>query len=124
MECADITPQMPLFEIFTIRRVEDKPSKWLALNTGFVTQGHKKDGRPLRECEGMITPRLLLFAFFIVLVAMGLAGEIFSLRTLICSRLDDSFVKKLIVVAATYVATSWVMALLGVHLLRLHLTGH
>jgi hypothetical protein len=48
MECADITPQMPLFEIFTIRRVEDKPSKWLPLNTGFVTQSHKKDGRPLK----------------------------------------------------------------------------
>jgi hypothetical protein len=54
---------------------------------------------------------------------MDLAGEIFGLRVLICSKLDDSFVKKLIVVAATYVATSWVMALLGVHLLRLHLIG-
>ena len=72
----------------------------------------------------MITHRLFLFAFFIVLVAMGLAGEIFGLRLLICSKLDDSFLKKLVVVAATYVATSWVMGLLGVHLLRLHLTGN
>ena len=68
----------------------------------------------------MITHRLFLFDFFIALVAMGLAGEIIGLRVLICSALDDSFVKKLVVVAATYVATSWVMALLGVHLLRLH----
>src|SRR5215469_16203402 len=37
MECADITPQTPLFEIFIIARVEDKPSQWLPLNTGFVT---------------------------------------------------------------------------------------
>jgi len=37
MECADITPQTPLFEIFIIGRVEDKPSQWLPLNTGFVT---------------------------------------------------------------------------------------
>jgi hypothetical protein len=72
----------------------------------------------------MITHRLFLFAFFIVLVAMGLAGEIAGLRVLICSKLDDSFVKKLVVVAATYVATSWVMTLFGVHLLRLHLTGN
>ena len=70
----------------------------------------------------MITHRLFLFAYFIVLVAMGLAGEIFGLRVLICSKLDDSFVNKLVVVAATYVATSWAMAFLGVHLLRLHLT--
>jgi len=76
------------------------------------------------ECEGMITHRLFLFAFFTVLVAMGLAGEIFGLRALICSKLDDSFVKRLVVVAATYVATSWVMAFLGVHLLRLHLTAN
>jgi hypothetical protein len=68
----------------------------------------------------MIAHRLFVFAFFIALVAMGLAGEIFGLRVLICSKLDDSFVKKLVVVAATYVATSWVMALLGVHLLGLH----
>jgi hypothetical protein len=46
MECADITPHMPLFEIFTMKI---KPSQWLPLNTGFVTQSHKKDGRPLRE---------------------------------------------------------------------------
>ena len=123
MECADITPQMPLFEIFIIGRVEDKPSQWLPLNTGFVTQSHKKDGRPLRG-EGMITHRLFLFAFFVVLVAMGLAGEIFGLRVLICSKLDDSFAKKLVVVTATYVATSWVMAFLGAHLLRLHLTAN
>ena len=71
----------------------------------------------------MIRHGLFLFAFLIGLVAMGLAGEIFGLRLLICSKLDDSFVKKLVVVAATYVATSWVMGLLGVHLLRLHLTG-
>jgi len=71
----------------------------------------------------MITHRLFLFAFFMVLVAMGVIGEIFGLRVLICSKLDDSFVKKLVVVAATYVATSWVMAILGIHLLRLHLTG-
>ena len=71
----------------------------------------------------MITHRLFLFAFFIVLVTMGLAGEIVGLRVLICSKLDDSFLKKLVVVAATYVATSWVMGLIGVHLLRLHLTG-
>ena len=71
----------------------------------------------------MITHRMFQSVFFIVLVAMGLAGEIFGLRVLICSKLDDSFVK-LVVVAATYVATSWVMALLGVHLLRLHLTGN
>ena len=70
----------------------------------------------------MITHRLFLFAFFIVLIAIGLAGEIFGLRVLICSKLDDSFAKKLVVVAATYVATSWVMAFLGVHLLRLPLT--
>ena len=76
------------------------------------------------ECEGMITHRLFLFAFFTVLVAMGLAGEIFGLRVLICSKVDDSFVKKPVVVAATYVAASWAMALLGVHLLRLHLTGN
>ena len=68
----------------------------------------------------MITHRLFILAFFIVLVAIGLAGEIVGFRVLICSKLDDSFVKKLVVVAATYVATSWVMALLGVHLLRLH----
>jgi hypothetical protein len=72
----------------------------------------------------MITHKPFLFAFFIVLVAIGLAGEIFGLRVLICSKLDDSFVKKLVVVAATYVVTSWVMALLGAHLLRLHLTGN
>ena len=70
----------------------------------------------------MITPGLFLFAFVIVLVATGLAGEIAGLRVLICSKLDDSFVKKLVVVAATYVATSWVMALLSVHLLHLYLT--
>jgi hypothetical protein len=34
MECADITPQMPLFKIFIIGRAEDKPSQWLPLNTG------------------------------------------------------------------------------------------
>ena len=72
----------------------------------------------------MITHRLFLFAFFIVLVAIGLAGEIAGLRVLICSKLDDSFVKKLVVIAATYFATSLVMAFLGVHLLRLHLTGN
>jgi hypothetical protein len=72
----------------------------------------------------MIRHGLFLFAFLIGLVAMGVAGEIFGLRLLICSKLDDSFVKKLVVVAATYVATSWVMGLLGVHLLRLHLTGN
>jgi len=72
----------------------------------------------------MITHGLFLFAFFIVLVAMGLAGEIFGLRVLICSKLDDSFVKKLVVVAATYLAASWVMAFLGFRLLRLHLTGN
>ena len=72
----------------------------------------------------MITHRLFLFAFLIGLVAMGLAGEIFGLRLLICSKLDDSFVKKLVVVAATYVATSWAMGLLGVHLLRLHFVGN
>ena len=72
----------------------------------------------------MITHRLFLFAFFVVLVAMGLAGEIFGLRVLICSKLDDSFAKKLVVVTATYVATSWVMAFLGAHLLRLHLTAN
>jgi hypothetical protein len=72
----------------------------------------------------MITHKPFLFAFFIVLVAIGLAGEIFGLRVLICSKLDDSFVKKLVVVAATYVVTSWVMALLGAHLLRLLLTGN
>ena len=72
----------------------------------------------------MITHRLFPFVFLTVLVAMGLAGEIFGLRALICSKLDDSFVKKLVVVAATYVATSWVMAFLGVHLLRLHLTAN
>jgi hypothetical protein len=55
---------------------------------------------------------------------MGLAGEVSGLRVLICSKLDDSFVKKLVVIAATYVATSLVMAFLGVHLLRLHLTGN
>jgi hypothetical protein len=37
MECADITPQTPLFGIFIIGKVEDKPSQWLPLNTGFVT---------------------------------------------------------------------------------------
>jgi hypothetical protein len=73
-----------------------------------------------RGVWGMITHRLFLFLFFTVLVATGLAAEIFGLRVLICSKLDDSFVKKLVVVAATYIATSWVMALLGVHLLRLH----
>jgi len=72
----------------------------------------------------MITHRLFLFAFFTVLVAMGLVGEIFGLRVLICSKLDDSFVKKLVIVAATYVAASGVMAFLGIHLLRLHLTGN
>ena len=72
----------------------------------------------------MIRHGLFLFAFLTGLVAMGLAGEIFGLRLLICSKLDDSFVKKLVVVAATYVPTSWVMGLLGVHLLRLHLTGN
>jgi hypothetical protein len=72
----------------------------------------------------MIRHGLFLFAFLIGLVAMGLAGEIFGLRLLICSKLEDAFVKKLVVVAATYVATSWVMGLLGVHLLRLHLTGN
>jgi hypothetical protein len=72
----------------------------------------------------MIRHGLFLFAFLIGLVAMGVAGEIFGLRLLICSRLDDSFVRKLVVVAATYVATSWVMGLLGVHLLRLDLTGN
>jgi hypothetical protein len=72
----------------------------------------------------MIRHGLFLFAFLIGLVAMGVAGEIFGLRLLICSKLDDSFVKKLVFVAATYVATSWVMGLLGVHLLRLHLTGN
>jgi hypothetical protein len=72
----------------------------------------------------MIRHGLFLFAFLIGLVAMGLAGEIFGLRLLICSKLNDSFVKKLVVVAATYVATSWVIGLLGVHLLRLHLTGN
>jgi hypothetical protein len=71
----------------------------------------------------MITHRLFLFAFFIVLVTIGLTGEIVGLRVLICSKLDDSFSKKLVVVAATYVATSWVMGLIGVHLIRLHLTG-
>jgi hypothetical protein len=49
MECADITPQMPRFEICPIGRVEDYAIKWLASNTGLVTQSHKKDGRPLRE---------------------------------------------------------------------------
>jgi hypothetical protein len=68
----------------------------------------------------MIAHRLFLLFFLAILVASGLAGEIFGLRVLICSKLDDSFVKKLVVVAATYIATSWVMALLGVHLLRLH----
>ena len=72
----------------------------------------------------MITHRLFLFAFFIVLVALGLAGEILGLRVLICSKLDDSLVKKLVAVAVTYVVTSWVMAFLGVHLLCLHLTGN
>jgi hypothetical protein len=72
----------------------------------------------------MITHGRCLFAFFIVLVAVGLANEIFGLRVLICSKVDDSFVKKLVVVVATYVATSWVMGLLAVHLLRLHLTGN
>jgi len=72
----------------------------------------------------MITHGLFLFAFFIVLVAIGLAGEMFGLRVLICSKLDDSFVKKLVVIAATYIATSLVMAFLGVHLLRLYLTGN
>jgi hypothetical protein len=72
----------------------------------------------------MVTHRMFQFVFFILLVAMGLAGEIFGLRVLICSKLDDSFLKKLVVVAATYVAASWVMGLLGVHLLRLHLTGN
>src|SRR5215813_11598938 len=92
MECADITPQTPLFEIFIIGGLEDKRSQWLPLNNGFVTQSHKKDGGPLKG-EGMITHRLFLFAFSIVLVAVGLAGEITSLRVLICSKLDDSFVK-------------------------------
>jgi hypothetical protein len=72
----------------------------------------------------MIRHGLFLVAFLTGLVAMGLAGEILGLRLLICSKLDDSFVKKLFVVAATYVATSWVMGLLGVHLLRLHLAGN
>jgi hypothetical protein len=33
MECADITPQMLLFEIFIIGRVGDRTSQWLPLNT-------------------------------------------------------------------------------------------
>src|SRR5215472_10180830 len=69
MECADITPQMPLFEIFIIGRVEDKPSQWLPLNkVSSLRVTRKMAGR--RECEGMIKHRLFLFAFFIVLVAM------------------------------------------------------
>jgi hypothetical protein len=72
----------------------------------------------------MMRQGLFLFDFLIGLVAMGVAGEIFGLRLLICSKLDDSFVKKLVFVTATYVATNWVIGLLGVHLLRLHLTGN
>ena len=72
----------------------------------------------------MIAHGLFLFAFFIVLVAMGLVGEIFGFRVLVCSKLDEHLYKSSSVVVATYVATSWVMGLLGVHLLRLHFTGN
>jgi hypothetical protein len=71
----------------------------------------------------MLIHRLSLFAFLVALVTVSIAGEIFGLRVLICSKLDDSFLKKLILVSATYVAATWVMALIGIHLLHLRLTG-
>jgi hypothetical protein len=72
----------------------------------------------------MLIHRIFLFAFLVALGAVGIAGEIFGLRVLICSKLDDSFLKKLLLVSATYAAASWGMALIGIHLLHLSVTGH
>ena len=77
-----------------------------------------------QEDNEMLTHKPYFYAFLAALIAVGIAGEIFGLRVLICSRLDDSFIKKLIAVSATYVVTSWIMALVGVHLLHMYLVGN
>jgi hypothetical protein len=73
----------------------------------------------------MIDPpfRIIGSAFCTVKSVPRVFRAIFGLRALICSKLDDSLLKKLVLVSVTYAVASWVMALIGIHLLHLSVKG-
>ena len=65
-----------------------------------------------------------LVLLFGVLAAAGFVGEITGFRVLVCGRRrDDNFATKLVLIVGMYVAVSWIVAILVVHLLNIRFTG-
>ena len=72
--------------------------------------------------------RMVKIAYLLVFVAvafvlLGVAGEVSGLRTLVCSKSNNDFAHKAILVGAFYLAASFVLASVLIHLLNPYMAG-
>jgi hypothetical protein len=71
----------------------------------------------------MVKTVYLLVFVAVAFVLLGIVGEISGLRSLVCSRSNDDFAHKAMLVAGFYLAASLVLASVLIHLLNPYMAG-